>query len=108
MIPNLPNTAFVIFSSGAFGGAEKRFTNLFRYLQTKFPGKFRFIINPLMDQHLKRVFGGINEKNIHIIDTGFGSEKNEESTRLFSSGNTPKQYNDNIPTLLMLIKMPPF
>lgn len=100
MIPSLPNTAFIIFSSGAFGGAEKRFTNLFLHLQNKFPGRFHFIINPLMRSHLNRVFNGINEKKIHIIDTGSGNTKNDSET----SGNLPIQYNDMIPNPFIVDK----
>lgn len=100
MTSNLSNTAFVIFSSGAFGGAEKRFTNLFLHLQKKFPGRFHFIINPLMRRHLDRMFNGINEKNIHVIDTGLGNEKNDAET----SGNLPIQYNDMIPNPFIVDK----
>ncbi len=93
MTPKFPNTAFIIFSSGAFGGAEKRFTNLFIYLRDKFPGRFHYIINPLMNRHIERVFPGINDDNIHVVDTGTGYSLNEAE----NSDNSPKQYSDNIP-----------
>jgi glycosyltransferase involved in cell wall biosynthesis len=92
MTQNLPNTAFVIFSSGAFGGAEKRFTNLFMHLQNNFPGKFHFIINPLMYQHIQRVFGNINRDNIHVIEMNSVTMNiNPDEAEL------PVQYNDIIP-----------
>ncbi len=92
MTSSLPNTAFVIFSSGAFGGAEKRFTNLFLYLRGKFPGRFHFIINSLMHQHIKRVFGNIDESNIHIIEKDSDLTNNNTHT-----GDLPVQFNDIIP-----------
>ncbi len=92
MTSNLPNTAFVIFSSGAFGGAEKRFINLFLYLRGKHPGRFNFIVNPLMHRHIKRVFGNIDESNIHIIETDPDITNN--STH---EGDLPVQFNDIIP-----------
>lgn len=67
---SLPNTAIVLFPSGAFGGAEKRFTNLFLYLSEMYPGKLHLIINPLMQKHLARVFPDKKFENLHIIDTG--------------------------------------
>lgn len=92
MTRNLPGTAFIIFSSGAFGGAEKRFTNLFLNFQKNFPGKFHFIVNPLMYQHIKRVFTDIGESNIHIIDSGSGEKYSEPE----AESKLPKRYNDII------------
>lgn len=93
MSEGLPNTAFVIFSSGAFGGAEKRFTNLFLYLRKNYPGNIHFIINPLMHRHVKRVFPDINGSNIHLVNTG--SDISLEAAG--SNDSYPKQYNDIIP-----------
>jgi len=88
----LPNTAFVIFPSGAFGGAEKRFTNLFIHFVKAHPEKFHFIINPLMMQHINRSFPDIGNNNIHIVRTdGTPTEKPDENPAL------PEQYNDIIP-----------
>lgn len=88
----LPNTAFVMFPGGAFGGAEKRFTNLFLYFVKAHPDKFHFIINPLMMRHINRSFGDIGDDNIHIVGTdGTGNEKSGENPEL------PEQYDDIIP-----------
>ena len=38
------NYAFILLTSGIFGGAEKRFTQLFEYLSIKYPGKYYFIV----------------------------------------------------------------
>lgn len=89
---SLPNTAFVIFPSGAFGGAEKRFTNLFAHLQNLYPGKFHFIINPLMQQHINRAFPELSLNNLHIIQTG-----NTGNTVPQTETGIPDQYNDIIP-----------
>jgi glycosyltransferase involved in cell wall biosynthesis len=62
----LPNTAFVLFSSGAFGGAERRFANLFLHLNSVYPGKFCFIINHKLYQQLKRVFADLPEDGIIV------------------------------------------
>lgn len=88
----LPNTAFVIFPGGAFGGAEKRFTNLFTHLQNLHPGKFHFIINPLMQQHINRAFPELSLNNLNIIQTGnTGNHLQQSETGL------PDQYNDITP-----------
>jgi glycosyltransferase involved in cell wall biosynthesis len=62
-----PNTAFVLFSSGAFGGAERRFTNLFLHLNSLHPGKFCFIINQKLLTQLKRAFNDLPENNILLV-----------------------------------------
>ena len=87
----IPKTAFVIFPSGAFGGAEKRFTNLFINLQKLHPGKFYYIINPLMKKHLERSFPGLNDGNIRVINS---SEQEKISG---SEGSLPERYNDITP-----------
>lgn len=38
------NYALVLLTNGIFGGAEKRFTLLFKHLSSKYPGKYYFII----------------------------------------------------------------
>ena len=83
-------TAFVILPSGAFGGAEKRFTNLFLYLQNKYPGNFYYIINSLMMKHLNRGFPGIKDSNIKIIS----SAKNENTGS--KENSLPDTYHDII------------
>lgn len=88
----LPDTAFVIFPSGAFGGAEKRFTNLFQHLLRSYPGKFHFIINPLMQHHIKRAFPGFESTNVHIVNTGKTAGKDPGADTAL-----PMQYNDVIP-----------
>ena len=91
MNSQFPKTAFVIFPSGAFGGAEKRFTNLFISLQKLHPGKFYYIINPLMKKHLGRSFPGFNDSNIRVINTA-AQEKSAGS-----QSPLPEKYNDTTP-----------
>lgn len=86
-----PKTAFVIFPSGAFGGAEKRFTNLFINLQKLHPGKFYYIINPLMKKHLERSFPGFNDSNTRIINTSVRERITDGQSSL------PEKYNDITP-----------
>ena len=38
------NSAIVLLTSGVFGGAERRFTQLVEYLSYHYPGKYYFII----------------------------------------------------------------
>jgi len=91
-----PNTAFVIFSTGAFGGAEKRFLNLSSFLSQKHPHNIRLFINPLMESHIRRIFPAQTFDYIDVI--GKTSERANETTD--SSG--PVQYNDNSPDPLIL------
>ncbi len=86
-----PNTAFVIFSTGAFGGAEKRFMNLSSFLSQKYPRNIRLIINPLMENHIRRIFPAQTFEYIDVI----GKTNDGASETTTSSGQV--QYNDNSP-----------
>ncbi len=87
----IPNTAFVMLSTGAFGGAEKRFLNLSSYLSHKYPGAVRLFINPLMESHIRRIFPDRSFENIDIIGN---NSKTSENPAVSSS---PVSYNDNSP-----------
>ena len=85
----LPNTAFVLFSSGAFGGAERRFTNLFLHLNLQFPGKFLFIINHLLYSHLEKVFDNLPEDRIKVVGEVFTSSGTGKSPAASQSSVPP-------------------
>ena len=91
METDLPNTAFVIFSTGAFGGAEKRFLNLSSYLSRVHPGAIRLFVNPLMQSHIRRIFPGQTFDYVDVIgDTNSVPESS-------ASPAGPVLYNDNSP-----------
>ena len=61
-------TAIVIFNDRAFGGAPKRYANLFFYLTKKYPGRFYLIVNPHLFKQLKEIYGDIDTTYIRIVD----------------------------------------
>jgi glycosyltransferase involved in cell wall biosynthesis len=78
---NLPNSAIVLFNAGAFGGAPKRYTNLFLHLNKIYPGKFYFIINKILYKQVHEMFENLPENYIKVIDLGKRDEyKAEESS----------------------------
>lgn len=91
METDFPNTAFVIFSTGAFGGAEKRFLNLSSYLSRENPGAIRLFVNPLMHSHIRRIFAGETFDYIDVI-----GETNSRQDASAASA-VPVLYNDNSP-----------
>jgi len=48
--------AFILLTGGMLGGAEKRFTQLFRHLSEKNPGKFYFVITWNLYYKIQEVF----------------------------------------------------
>ncbi|MCI0450118.1 MAG: glycosyltransferase [Chlorobi bacterium] len=84
------SAAFVMFNNGAFGGAEKRFTSLFLYLSGLYPGKFYFIVNRHLFNHLNRIFAKLSHDYIIVI-----GEENAESSP--AADTLPKYYKDAIP-----------
>ncbi len=87
----IPKTAIVLFNYGAFGGAERRFSNLFLYLYKQNPGKFFFIINLHLLKQLKRIYTEFPMKNVRIVDHDKREDKNDDS------GNLPEKFIDTIP-----------
>jgi glycosyltransferase involved in cell wall biosynthesis len=90
-VAEFPNTAFVIFSTGAFGGAEKRFLNLSSFLNRMHPGSIRMFVNPLMQSHIRRIFAGQTFDYIDVI----GETNSRQEIPAASAG--PVLYNDNSP-----------
>ncbi len=60
--------AFVLTTTGVFGGAERRFTNLFFYLDRKYKGKFYFIVSRSLIKEIKDIFPGNDCERIIAID----------------------------------------
>ena len=54
---NVDSFAIIILSNGTFGGAQRRFTNLFFELRKKFPGKAWFIVTQSMRVQLEQIYG---------------------------------------------------
>jgi glycosyltransferase involved in cell wall biosynthesis len=61
-------TAIVIFNNRAFGGAPKRYTNLFLYLNKQYPGCFYLIVNSHLFNQLKEIYDDIDTTHIRIVD----------------------------------------
>lgn len=49
--------AIIILSNGTFGGAQRRFTNLFFALRKNYPGKSWFIVTQSMRLQLEQIYG---------------------------------------------------
>ena len=64
----MSNNAFILLTSGVFGGAEKRFTQLFEYLSNKFPGDYYFIVTWDLYNKILKLFP--NSHNINLIPIG--------------------------------------
>lgn len=54
----------VLFNPGAFGGAPKRFTNLFKHLDSQYPNTFYYFINDSLYHKLKEIYPDLNYNNI--------------------------------------------
>jgi len=85
-------TAFVVFNYGAFGGASKRYTMLFGYLDKKYPGRFYYIVNRSLFVQLKDVFPELESENIFVID--YGDNKLPLNTDKNSLTRKPQKIDD--------------
>lgn len=92
----LPNTAFVIFSSGAFGGAERRFANLFLHLNSNYPGKFYFIINHKLQKQLMRIFKDMPRVSVKVVGESSeeGKTKQNENTPHYLAAPDPFEIDE--------------
>jgi glycosyltransferase involved in cell wall biosynthesis len=84
-------TGIVVFNHGAFGGAAKRFTNLFLYLNKKYPGIFFYIINNHLFNQIKGIYSRLPAENIRIVDL-----KSIKSTLVEKTNGKPYEYKDKI------------
>lgn len=56
--------AFILLTGGLLGGAEKRFTNLFEYLFSEYPGEYYFIITWSLYYKILKVFPNYPTQNL--------------------------------------------
>jgi len=83
----LHKTGIVLFNYGAFGGAPKRFTNLFMHLNKNYPGDFYYFTNSFMLNQIREIYPDIETSNIITID------KNKENKYLIrSTPGVPRSY----------------
>ncbi len=94
------NTAIVIFNNGAFGGAVKRYTNLFIHLNNLYPGKFYFFINKHLLNQIQEIYTKIDITYIRVID--FKANKSIISEP--PDGKNPRLFKDSIPDPLEVDK----
>jgi glycosyltransferase involved in cell wall biosynthesis len=86
------NTGIVVFNHGAFGGAAKRYTNLFLHLNKLYPGKFFYIVNRHLEKQIADVYDNFPQKQLRIVDFRF-----ETSTLNLLESDKVKVYNDSVP-----------
>jgi glycosyltransferase involved in cell wall biosynthesis len=88
----IPTTAIVLFNYGAFGGAPKRYTNLFRHLINLYPDSFFFLTNSILRGQIKEIYPKIDSSNLLVLDNNpidpYLIQESSETPRLFS-GITP-------------------
>jgi glycosyltransferase involved in cell wall biosynthesis len=91
-VKSIPKTAFVILYNGAFGGSVTRFTNLYIYLNNKFPDKFYFLINTHLYNQIEEIYPGVRLSNVRIL--------RRDSARLDTAGQEgalPRYYSGTVP-----------
>lgn len=99
----IPKTAIVVFNHGAFGGAAKRYTLLYSYLNKSFPGKFYYFVNSHLYKQILQIFPDIDKSNIRIVDLKknmkpqSGRENADTLPDNNTSGKLPVYYADHVP-----------
>lgn len=73
------NFGIVLFQTGYFGGAEKRFSNLFHYLYNKYNAKIHFIVNASLYDSLQKILPEIICENIHVIGKKIDPKQNTKN-----------------------------
>lgn len=95
-----------MFNDGAFGGAPKRYYLLFKYLCSKFPGKFYLLLNNHLFLQIKSIFPDLDDTNIRVVDLKpISTEKYSQSTtkKIFSIPyDKPSLDADELDTLYSL------
>lgn len=73
--------AIIINTIGIFGGAERRFTNLFKYLYEKYPDKVYYFISYSLYNRIKEIYPDFKFDNVFYI----GPEEKKNSRILITS-----------------------
>jgi glycosyltransferase involved in cell wall biosynthesis len=63
----MKSRAFVLLSYGTFGGAQRRFLNLFFYLNKQNPGKYFFFLTPVMFEQVKKIYPEENLGQVLLV-----------------------------------------
>lgn len=90
-------TGIVVFNHGAFGGAAKRFTNLYLYLNKKYPAIFSYIINNHLFNQVKEIYPVLTDENIRIVDL-----ESIKSSLTGKKTGEPSLYKDRIEDPLII------
>jgi len=99
VISRIQKTGLVLFNRGAFGGAPKRFTSLYFYLNQKYPGKFVYIINNHLLNQIMEIFPSNPLQNIEVIDEPL-SRDSRDSRNSANSTSWPRFYKGTVPDLM--------
>jgi glycosyltransferase involved in cell wall biosynthesis len=59
---------FVLLSDGPFGGAQRRFLNLFFYLSDKYPGDFIFFLTQNTINQIAQLYPAVQNEHIICVD----------------------------------------
>jgi len=86
ILNRLNNYAFILLTSGVFGGAEKRFTQLFEYLSNNYPEKYYFIVTWDLFFKIMEVFP--NYPNQNLIPIGLKSLRHKNKATDISKSKT--------------------
>ena len=80
-------TGIILFNYGAFGGAVKRYTNLFIHLNKLYPKRFYYFTNAYMFNQIKEIYPELDTSNIFTIN------KNEKNSYLLENlEDSPRIY----------------
>jgi len=86
--------AFVLLPIGPFGGAQRRFTNLFRYLFEKYPNNVYYFVSYDLFEKIKNIFPDYPLKNVIPIGKkkffSNGIKTYENSSNNVSGKNLPE------------------
>ncbi len=96
---SIPATAFVVFNHGAFGGAAKKYTNLFLYLNSEYPGKFFYFVNNHLLNQIQEIYHEFPMSNVRIIDftKSSGHQFTGSPIHRFTTSSSPRYYKDTVP-----------
>ncbi len=100
-------TGIVVFNNGAFGGAARRYTNLFIHLNNLYYGKFFYFVNSHLYNQIIEIFPKIDASNIKIIESGdlstLAGSEHYDSPRLYKDASPDPYEIDNRTSLIRKI-----
>lgn len=93
------NFGIVLNPSGVFGGAERRFTNLFKYLYENYPQNAYYFVSYDLLEKIKKIYPDYTTQNVIPLGKKMLTDANKNSINIFKGSSDQNELINEISIL---------